>query len=102
MTAALLLLTLAVAGADEFPDADGKNLVLGHCSGCHSLALVTAQRGDQRFWLGTIRWMQEKHNLWQIPADQETVIVDYLAAHFTETDWGRRPAPPGELLPPSS
>ena len=99
MNAVLAVLALTVGGADALPDADGKNLVLGHCSGCHSLALVTAQRGDQRFWLKTIRWMQKKHNLWPIPADQETVIIDYLAEHFADEDWGRRPALPQALMP---
>ena len=100
MNAVLVILALAVTGTDELPDANGRSLVLGHCTSCHSLALVTAQRGDQQFWLGTIRWMQKKHNLWSIPADQEAVIVSYLAEHFAETDWGRRPALTRELLPP--
>lgn len=99
MIAAGVLLTLAVAGAEVLPEAEAKPLVLGHCSGCHSLALVTAQRGDRQFWLDTIRWMQKKHNLWELPADQEAAILDYLAEHFAETDWGRRPALPRALMP---
>ncbi len=99
MNAVLAVLALTVGVAEALPDANGKTLVLGHCSGCHSLALVTAQRGNQRFWRGTIRWMQEKHNLWPIPAEQEKDIVEYLAEHFADEEWGRRPALPPALLP---
>ena len=71
----------------------------GHCSACHSLALVTAQRGDRQFWLDTIRWMQKKHNLWPLPEAQERAILDYLTRHYAETEWGRRPALARHLLP---
>ena len=88
-------------GADELPAGTAQPLVVGHCSGCHSLSLVTTQRGDRVFWEKTIRWMQETQNLWPIPAEQEDQILDYLAEHFAETDWGRRPNLPPELRPES-
>ena len=95
----------AAAGeADKDPNtgltlAPGWELAAAHCGGCHSHQLVTAQRGDRDFWLNTIRWMQKTQNLWQIPAAQETVLLDYLAANYNETDWGRRPALSASLMP---
>ena len=80
-------------------EAEGDMRVRAHCSGCHSLRLVTAQRGDRRFWLDTIRWMQRTQKLWQIPPAQENAILDYLATHYDEQAWGRRPPLSPSLLP---
>ena len=82
--------------------APGWELVAAHCGACHSHALVTAQRGDAEFWRSTIRWMQKTQNLWQIPEPQEQTLIGYLATHYNETDWGRRPPLPGSLMPPES
>ena len=110
MRALLLWAALSVvAAADEWPiDArtglvidDGWVYVNGHCGACHSHKLVTAQRGDADFWLATIRWMQRTQNLWQLPPDQEAIIVAYLARHYSDSDWGRRPALSPALLPPT-
>ncbi len=81
--------------------APGWRLVQAHCGACHSLQLVTAQRGDRGHWLGLIRWMQRTQNLWDIPPDVEAQILDYLAANYAEQDWGRRPPLPAELMPPA-
>lgn len=92
LLAGLLMVSLAVASnTQELIAAPGADLVRGHCSGCHSLSLVTAQRGDRAYWLKTIRWMQKTQNLWTLPPAQEAVILDYLAEHFAESAWGRRP-----------
>ncbi len=79
--------------------ADGWELVLANCGACHSYALVTSQRGDEKFWRSTIRWMQKTQNLGQIPEPQESTLVSYLAEHYNESDWGRRPPLAGILLP---
>lgn len=100
------LLSGTVASADEIDPAtglvmaEGWQLAAAHCGGCHSHRLVTAQRGDADFWLSTIRWMQRTQKLWQIPEDQEVELIGYLASHYNETDWGRRPLLPPGLLPP--
>ena len=82
--------------------AEGWRLVDAHCGACHSHALVTEQRGDREFWTSTIRWMQRTQNLWQIPEAQERVLIDYLARHYNETEWGRRPPLPASLRPPEA
>ena len=71
------------------PALDPNLLMQGHCSACHSLSLVTSQRGDRDFWLKTIRWMQETQNLWDLGA-HEKIIVDYLATHYAPSKKGRR------------
>lgn len=82
--------------------APGWELARAHCGACHSYRLITAQRGDRDFWLATIRWMQRTQNLWQLPPQQESAILDYLADAYAETEWGRRPALSPQLLPPAS
>ena len=109
---ALLLLALfgtlaaAPAWAETDPDtglikAPGWEAVKAQCGVCHSHKLVTAQRGDAAFWTGLIRWMQATQNLWALPEPLEGEIVSYLATHYNETDWGRRPQLPPTLLPGS-
>ncbi|MEM8766727.1 MAG: hypothetical protein AAGE43_04740 [Pseudomonadota bacterium] len=97
--------TLSIAEAQELDPAtglvvaEGWELAAAHCGGCHSHRLVTAQRGDAEFWRNTIRWMQRTQNLWQIPEAQEQVLLAYLAEHYNEADWGRRPPLPASQLP---
>jgi hypothetical protein len=103
---AWVVVAAAVAGAAERDPvtgllvAPGWESVRAHCGACHSYQLVTSQRGDAQFWRDTIRWMQRTQNLWPIADDDEARIVGYLAAHYAETDWGRRPAlSPVDLTP---
>ena len=105
--AALLLLLLASPARAEERDPNtglaidrGWELVAAHCGACHSYKLVTSQRGDAEFWTRTIRWMQKTQKLWPIPTEQEALIVGYLAKHYDETDWGRRPPLSQSLMPP--
>ena len=106
--AALLLSIAALAAHAEVPEVDaesglvvapGWRLVRAHCGACHSLRLVTSQRGDRDYWLGLIRWMQRTQNLWDLPPAIEAQVLDYLAAHYDEAEWGRRPPLPARLMP---
>jgi len=76
----------------DLPPGPGADLVAAHCGACHSLALVTQNRGDAAHWTELIRWMQAKHNLWDLgPA--ETEIVAYLAQHYGADTRSTRRAP---------
>ncbi len=79
--------------------AEHWELARAHCGACHSYRLVTANRGDRQYWLDTLRWMQRTQNLWPIPSEQESALLDYLAANYNETEWGRRPPLSPALLP---
>ena len=108
-TLALLLLVSAAATADETPRevdaatglviAPGWLHVRAHCGGCHSHALVTAQRGDRDTWLGIIRWMQQTQNLWELQPDVESEMLDYLATAYKPAPARRRAPLPAHLLP---
>lgn len=74
--------------------APGWELVRANCSACHSTRLVVQNHKTEEGWVHTIRWMQEKHGLWDLGASEET-IVNYLASHYgTQTQaagFRRRP-----------
>ena len=78
---------------------DGWELVAAHCSTCHSLQLVTGNRGDKEIWLETIRWMQSSQNLWLLDANTEQQIIDYLAKNYPATAPRRRKPLALNLLP---
>ena len=79
--------------------ADGFEVVSVQCTVCHSAKLISQNRADRDGWLTMIRWMQETQGLWPL-ADNEPIILDYLAANYGPLTVGRRPLLPPELLPP--
>ena len=76
-------------------------LVRANCVGCHSARLITQQSGSESHWLGLIRWMQKKQNLWQFEPETEQKIISYLAENYPpQADRRRAPIPP-QLMPPN-
>ncbi len=76
-------------------------LVRNNCVSCHSARLITQQSGSASHWLGLIRWMQEKQNLWQFEPDIERKIVAYLAENYPPQADRRRAPIPTALMPPN-
>jgi len=100
--AALCSLSVAADIVDERTGLikDGAwQLVAAHCGNCHSLQLVTGNRGDRRIWLEAIRWMQARQNLWQLDAQTEDQILTYLAKNYPATAPRRRKPLAPHLLP---
>lgn len=90
--------------ASTFADRPGRNLVIAHCTGCHSGKLVLQNRATRQGWEQIIRWMQKKQGLWKLPASDEKQILDYLAAAYApdpDAHDARRPPIPTALMPPS-
>lgn len=77
-------------------DDQGLNLVIAHCTGCHSAKLVTQNRFNREGWIRVIRWMQETQNLWDL-GESETAIVDYLTKNYSPDITGTRRAPLSEI-----
>ena len=93
----LAVLTAWPAGARDADDgplaeAPGRDLVAAHCGACHSLALVTQNRGDAAHWTKLIRWMQAEHNLWDLGAAEDDIVA-YLAGQYGAPDLSPRRAP---------
>jgi hypothetical protein len=76
-------------------------LVRNNCIACHSIKLVTQQRGSATQWLAVIRWMQDKQNLWQFDPETESKIITYLAANYPPQADRRRAALAPQLMPPN-
>ena len=79
-------------GTGELIADTGWELVNAHCSGCHSLSLVTQNRMSRSNWISIIRWMQKKQGLWEL-GNNEAIIVDYLEKNYGVADvpWRRKP-----------
>ena len=82
--------------------ATGWEDVRAHCGGCHAYSVVTNQRANRDAWRDMIRWMQRTQNLWQIPQETETRILDYLAENYGPDEAVRQRRSPiaEELMPP--
>lgn len=70
-------------------EGEGLNIVLMHCTNCHSAKLITQNRMTADRWRHTIHWMQRTQNLWDL-GDNEEVIVNYLATNYAPEKKGRR------------
>ena len=68
---------------------EGYELVLNTCSGCHSLKLVTQNKGNKADWKEVIVWMQETQKLWDL-GPTEGPIIAYLAKNYGQSKKGRR------------
>ena len=79
-------------------EAAGKNLVVAHCSACHSSALITQNSMSRERWLDTIRWMQETQKLWPL-GDAEAPILDYLSKWYGPKTTSRRQPLAPHLMP---
>lgn len=93
------LLLPALANAADPPSIDqetglvlapGFEQVKKTCTACHSAMLITQNKAERDGWLEMIRWMQAKQGLWELPADEEKVILDYLATNYGPTRAYRR------------
>lgn len=61
--------------------SEGLNLIIAHCTACHSSKLITQFHTDRNGWLEKIRWMQQKQKLWDL-GEAEPKILDYLAKNY--------------------
>jgi cytochrome c5 len=69
---------------------EGLQIVRASCTSCHSSALILQNRFTREGWHEKIVWMQETQGLWDL-GENESVILDYLAAHYSpEEIKGRR------------
>lgn len=86
--AASLALGGAPAGAqddyDLLPDSegDGKDLVYGICSGCHSIRLVVQQGLTRKSWAESLDWMVEEQGMPELDPETYEIILDYLAENL--------------------
>ncbi len=68
-------------------------LVEANCLACHGSNLITNMRAGKDAWLAAIRWMQDSEGLWEIPAEDEEKILNYLTKYYGEKYDTRRRIP---------
>jgi len=81
--------------------AENWELVMAHCTVCHSPQQYLRQKGTASTWTDTIRWMQGSPGLWPLDPETEKKIVTYLAENYGPDEAFRRAPVPGNLLPPN-
>ena len=82
---AAFLCSIATASSQtepNLPDGPGKEQVVAYCSGCHGLSRVANSSYSQAYWHTAVRMMLNFGV--PIPADQITLVTDYLAKSFPE------------------
>jgi mono/diheme cytochrome c family protein len=70
------------------PDGEGRDLVMGVCSGCHSIALVAQQRLSRSRWDALIDWMEEEQGMAELDSETRAEVLDYLATHLSPNGRG--------------
>ncbi len=69
---------------DEYlglPNAPGREEVLVYCGACHSLKLVVQQGQTREGWAELLVWMYEEQEMPELEADDEKLVLDYLATY---------------------
>ena len=86
--AALALAATALAWAQEpeFPDGDGKRILIASCTSCHDLRDVTKLRGfyTREQWRDVVTTMIEYGA--EMKKGEDEVLVEYLTRHFGRKD----------------
>jgi len=59
-------------------------MVKAQCTSCHSSKLIVQNRFTRDGWKQKIRWMQAKHNLWDL-GETEKQVLDYLEKYYGPT-----------------
>jgi cytochrome c len=81
----------------DLPPGEGREVVFGLCSACHSLKLVQQQGLSRQAWDETLDWMVEKQGMPELDPESERLVLDYLAEHYgpdsrgdgSLSGWGR-------------
>lgn len=74
--------------APGFPDAPGKDTLLGKCMQCHGPGMWLDHRQDRRGWEGTLYRMIGRGALWT--EEEIKAMADYLGAVYGSNS-GRKP-----------
>jgi hypothetical protein len=64
------------------PPGKGRDEVFHICGACHSLRLVTQQGLSRSRWVDVLAYMVEEQEMDKLDAEDETLILDYLAKWY--------------------
>jgi competence ComEA-like helix-hairpin-helix protein len=89
LTQAALFVSLMMAmapaiGAEDFPDGDGKTLILRSCGQCHSTDQIARQRKSEADWQATVVRMVGRGA--KVSTDESNTIIKYLSTSFLKVE----------------
>jgi len=67
----------------DLPEAPGRELTYGLCSGCHSMQIVMQQGMTREQWDETLDWMVEEQGMGELTGAPREQVLDYLAQVFS-------------------
>jgi competence ComEA-like helix-hairpin-helix protein len=77
---ALLSLFGTTAGAEDFPDGTGKDIIMRSCGACHPTDQIARQRKTQEEWQATVVRMQGRGA--KVTSEEVDTLVKYLSTNF--------------------
>ncbi|MCW5729251.1 MAG: hypothetical protein KIT20_00720 [Alphaproteobacteria bacterium] len=67
---------------EDYPDAPGREETFYACTACHGFKIVAQQGLTRRQWDESLDWMQERHGMPELDAEERKLILDYLEAAY--------------------
>lgn len=64
-------------------DKGAYELVDAYCTACHSASIVMQQRATPERWKELLIWMEDTQGMAKLPAEDETLVLDYISTHFS-------------------
>jgi competence ComEA-like helix-hairpin-helix protein len=85
LTAGLLSsIFVAPIVADDFPEGDGKALIMRSCGNCHPTDQIARQRKTEDQWQATVVRMQGRGA--SVSSPEADVVIKYLAKNFLKVE----------------
>lgn len=87
----------------EFPEGDGKRIVLTKCAQCHDTQRIANAREDRARWQETVQTMRDYvgsvTDAKDLTDQEAKIVVDYLAANLAPKGSGNTKPDPNSRLP---
>lgn len=71
---------------EELPAGPGRDETFYACTACHNFKLVAQQGMSRQRWNDTLTWMTERQGMPALEGADRELILDYLAAHYPQTE----------------
>ncbi|GJL77863.1 MAG: hypothetical protein NPINA01_08520 [Nitrospinaceae bacterium] len=60
---------------------DGRDIVFGNCTICHSASIILQHHMSREAWDKTITWMQQEQGMWELEPGDRKSILNYLSKY---------------------
>jgi DNA uptake protein ComE-like DNA-binding protein len=80
--AAMFVVAVGSARAEDFPDGAGKVIIMRACGACHSTDQIARQKKSEEDWQSTVNRMAGRGAA--VSTDEVNTVVKYLAVNFAK------------------